>query len=176
MGCRESGGGSLVSFWEGGRAITGWGHRRRNRSWGKGEICLGSVQEAVETVRKLGPVRKGPSPGEGQRGPYSVRSVVWTLLGSTRQLPITRSLRPNSSFSSQNSTERIMRACVVAVFFLKGLLRMREGGRGQMAGDREKAGGGSSQHEQRLSVWMAPSTLRVLFNKPAQWGSALPAC
>lgn len=43
---------SLVSFWEGGRTITGRRHRRRNRSWGKGEICLGSVQEVVDTCQE----------------------------------------------------------------------------------------------------------------------------
>lgn len=40
---------SLVSAWEGGRAGTGQGCRRRNRSWGKDEIRLGFVQEVVET-------------------------------------------------------------------------------------------------------------------------------
>lgn len=43
---------SLFFFWEGGRAITGRGHRRRNRFWGKGEICLKFVQEVVETCQE----------------------------------------------------------------------------------------------------------------------------
>ena len=105
---------------------------------------------------------KAPSPGKGWLGSYSVGKVVWTLLGSTWHLPITRSLRPNSSFSSQNSTERFMRSCVFMIWLLKGLW-MRERRRGR-AGDRDRVGGESSQHGE----WP--------FAKPAQWGSMVAGC
>lgn len=83
---------------------------------------------------------KGLSPGKGQLEPYSVKTVVWKLLGSTRQLPITSSLRPNSSFSSQNSTMRIMHACVFTILLSKGLgtRQEEEGRKGQEMEEEEK--------------------------------------
>lgn len=55
------------------------------------------------------------------RRTYSVDMDAPTLLGSIRHLPITSSLRPNSSFSSQDSAARSMQACVLMIFELKGL-------------------------------------------------------
>ena len=100
-------------------------------------------------------VGKGPSPGKGCLGSYSVRKVVWTLLGSTWHLPITRSLRPNSSFSSQNSTERFMRSCVFMIWLLKGL-GMRERRRGK--GRRQR----KSRRRRKQPTWR----VAVLRNQP----------
>lgn len=56
-----------------------------------------------------------------RRRPYSVDMGASLLLGSMWHLPITSSLRPNSSFASQDSAARPMRACVLMIFELKGL-------------------------------------------------------
>lgn len=61
-----------------------------------------------------------------------------TLLGSTRQLPIARSLRPNWSFSSQNSTARFMRTWVFTICLLKGLGTGWGEGRRQIKGEEEE--------------------------------------
>lgn len=61
----------------------------------------------------------------GSRKPYSVDMDAPPLLGSIRHLPITSSLRPNSSFSSQDSAVRPMQACVLMIFELKGLWKDR---------------------------------------------------
>lgn len=81
--------------------------------------------------------QEGAQPSGGQLGSYSVRTVVWMLLGSTEQLPITRCLRPNSSFSSQNSTTKFMLACVFIILLLKDLGTRERRGR-ERAGNREE--------------------------------------
>lgn len=81
--------------------------------------------------------RRGPRPGEGELESYTVRMVVWTLLGATEHLPITRVLLPNLSLSSQNSTTSVMHTWILVVLLLKGLwTRARRRGKEKRAKSR----------------------------------------